>query len=485
MFRRDKFAFCGAMPRRLCGPHFALIGPTGSGKTLLLRALLATALFHRGRLASSAIIGDIKGDWLAILAAYDKSITRSVRVTDPMLELCSEVPSLAHDVTDATSAQVLSEAIIPKKESLTQPFFDDASRAILSSTVQALQLLSPGCWTLDDVVRITLSPPLLVATLERVPYLLERVRSTLSAAAEGQAAGVLASLMTHLEPLAPLAACAARIPGRFSLDAHIRDDASPRLLLLSSDSRHEVGLRALNRIYFELAARTIEAMPEVEEGDEKLWVVLDENPAHGRLPRLANLMRTSRTKGTRICLATQGLAADAGVYGGERAAFELYGNCASLAFTNPVSGMSEQFMHQQMGQQEVIRTSTSEQHGGSGYSSSESHSVTTAQPVSSSAFSTLGGPSKRNGVPAVVRCDSMWSADRVAPSFLRRFLRPVDRGLIEAAKQRRPATFLQPQPFTQQDAERLSLRWPLPAVAEGELFGVRLEPNHPQPLRVL
>ncbi len=466
--KNDTLAFCGQdIPRHGCGgPHSGFLGPPGCGKTLQMRALVRTALFPRGRLATNCLCFDIKNEWVAHLTAMGLQ-PNQLMVSNPMSPLCSAAPDFAADFSTETSAATLAETLIPMGQNLSQPFFPEAARLCLAALVVALGRRTDS-WNLRHLVYIARRPTHVALLLRGEPDLLSRVQHVISQHAPGQAAAVLATISVALGPIAPVASAYSHLPA-FSVKQWAQDSSRPHIFVLSSSASNHVGLERINRALFSIACTALEDMPDARDGQERMWMLIDEAAACGKLG-LERALLVLRSKGARTIIANQDLESLARIHGSPQAALGLFANVAMLGVMPPLSPLTMQFVTQQMGQKKVMQTSGSESMGSGGTSNGTSWSQVGVPPVTQAQLSSLGGPSKRNGVAVLARAGVWWKG-RVEPAWLRRHLVEPDQRALEASQQQRPAHWQMENPLDESEAQLLRLPWPLPEAPPADLFG--------------
>ena len=469
LFRRksDTLAFCGQdIQRHAFGPHFGYLGPPGAGKTATMRPLVCTGLFPLGRLVTNCLAFDIKNEWAAHLVAMGLQ-AEQLLVSNPMSPLCTVAPDFAADFGTETAAATLAETLVPMKENVNQPFFPEAARLVLSCIVVALSRRS-SYWTLRHLVYSSRRPVLVAHLIREEPDLLSRVEHIISQHAPGQAAAVLATIAVALGPIAPIASAYSHLP-TFSVKQWAQDPSKPHALLLSSSASNHVGLERINKALFSIVCDAIEDLPDARPTQERMWMLVDEAAACGKLA-LDRALRVLRSKGVRAVLANQDLESLARVYGSPQAALGLFSNITMLGVMPPLSPLTMSLVTQQMGRKKMLQTSGSESHGSGHNTTSTSWNQVGAAPITQAELSSLGAPSLKNGIPVLARAGVWWQG-RIKPSWLSRHLVEPDARALAASQQQRPAYWQTELDFSESEARMLQLPWPLPEAPPTGLFG--------------
>jgi hypothetical protein len=163
------------LPRASSTQHFAAIGSTGSGKTMLLRLLMQSVIPHiKEGSDSRALIYDAKADILPILDGM--GVNAPVWILNPFDER-SAAWEIGVDVTAPATAQQIATILIAPGKNESQPFFTDAARALLTGVMISFIKRSPGKWLLSDVIhatRTTQSLREVLSATEETKYLIDQ-----------------------------------------------------------------------------------------------------------------------------------------------------------------------------------------------------------------------------------------------------------------------------------------------------------------------
>lgn len=384
------------LPEASATQHFAAIGSTGSGKTMLLRLLMQSVIprIKEGS-DSRALIYDAKADILPILDGM--GVTAPVWILNPFDER-SSAWEMGVDVTAPATAQQIATILISPSKNESQPFFTDAARALLTGVMISFMKRSPGKWLLSDVIHATRTRQTLVEVLsatQETKYLIEQYLD------EGITANnILSSLATKLQPFEFIAAAWDRAESRISLREWLSSDS---ILVLGNDEAVRSALDSINRVIFR---RIVElTLAESESATRRTWFFLDELRQAGALDGLNNLLTAGRSKGACVVLGAQDIEGLREVYG-ENKANELLGLCGHKALLRLDSPVTAKWASELFGTVEDLETRRSHSTGSSqglghtntssGTQVSEQHIV--REVVLPSELLSIPFPSRSNGM---------------------------------------------------------------------------------------
>ena len=362
------------LPHESATQHFAAIGSTGSGKTMLLRLLMQSVLPHiKEGSDSRALIYDAKADILPILDGM--GVNAPIWILNPFDER-SAAWEMGVDVTAPATAQHIATILISPAKNESQPFFTDAARALLTGVMISFMKRSPGKWLLSDVIHATRTTQALSEVLsatEETKYLVNQYLN------EGITANnILSSLATKLQPFEFIAAAWDRAERKISLRDWV---ASESILVLGNDEAVRSALDSINRVIFR---RIVElTLAESESATRRTWFFLDELRQAGALDGLNNLLTAGRSKGACVVVGAQDIEGLREVYG-ENKANELLGLCGHKAVLRLDSPITAKWASELFGTVEDFETRLSHSSGTSeslGHSNTSSGSQTSEQHV--------------------------------------------------------------------------------------------------------
>jgi hypothetical protein len=350
--------------------HFKLIGTTGTGKSTGIREMLAAAL----RRGDRAIFADPDGGYLArffdasredvILSPFDAQ----GRKWDPFAEI-EEDPDI----------EALAHALIPDPAD-AEPIWSQHARSFLIQLLR--QCLQTDCRDDRELLRLVVSAPLaelreLLAGTPAGPFveagnerMFGSIRSTASS-------GLTALEHTTRQKALP-----------FSVRHWVRSGTGGALFL-PYKAGEITALRTLISAWMRLAIT--EAMAQ-DEGDQRLWLVVDELDALGPIDGLKDALARLRKFGGRCVLGFQSIAQVRGTYG-HAAGDTIVENCGStllLRCSASDKGGTSEFASTLIGDREVIQVTRSRTRSrGIGSSSTKSEQVRTERAVLASEIEQL------------------------------------------------------------------------------------------------
>ena len=269
------------LPQRAAYGHFAIVGATGSGKTLLLGGLglrCPIATFH---------------PLDARCVAWD----------------------MAADITSPAAALQAATLLVPKAQQDANPFFSNAARHLMSAALLALILQAPGRWTLRHLLLVLRSESLLRQVLAQTEF-----TRPLLQYGEHPATfqNILSTLLTRIAPFEIIAAAWDRAEHKLSLRAALEQEA---ILILANDEDNRAAIDTIKQWLFKRLSELVLAREgRPEDSPRATWLFLDEVRQAARLDGLSALITKGRSKGAVVLLGFQGIE----VYGRE-AANELVG----------------------------------------------------------------------------------------------------------------------------------------------------------------
>lgn len=389
------------MSRRYGTEHFLAVGASGSGKTTLINNLLRTVFVpstqtqakqnpERTALTAKAIVYDPKQEILPLLYSIfqetDENIRaggHSVRVLHPLDTRCSAW-DMAQDIDGPVSARQLASILVQDSSTgrATESFFTDATRDLLTGVLLAFVECVPNAhmWRFRDVLLAMMYEPYLRFILDfpsmrdgRSLPSLNRLRTSYLDTEDKRTTGnIRASINTKLcvyEPIAAMwdAAMEARASRVFSIKQWV-NGPSKQVLVLGNDEASRVSIDAINQALFKRATEYILAREEVSadersNGENQIWVFLDEVREAGKLDGLSRLMTKGRSKGACVVLGFQDIDGLRDVYG-EEVANEIVAQCNNIAVLRLNSPETAQWASELFGRRKLLS-------GNKGYSMNE------------------------------------------------------------------------------------------------------------------
>lgn len=327
--------------------HFKLIGTTGTGKSTVIRELLAVALDRGDR----AVITDPGGEYLArfhdpgrgdvILNPFD---SRSVQ-WDPFAE-----------VRQPYDAEQLASSLIPATEDASGREWRGYARTLLTAVVrrchEAGRHDAAELWRLLAMAPSTELRPVVAGTPAQ-PFLEPE-----NARMFGSIRSVAGSAAAALEHVRAQRARAFSVRDWIGLGSGA--------LFLPYQANQIAALRSIIATWVRLAI--FETMSG-ESADRRLWLVVDELDALGAIDGLKDALARLRKFGGRCVLGFQSIAQVSSTYGAGEAQ-TIVENCANtlvLRCSASEHGGTSQFASRLIGEREVARRSISRGRDGGGF----------------------------------------------------------------------------------------------------------------------
>jgi type IV secretory pathway TraG/TraD family ATPase VirD4 len=337
-------------PARLAHGHIAVVGATGSGKTMVQRLLLQSVLDQVGRgLGHRAILYDAKQDALSLLAGMD--VKCRVRLLNP-LDVRASAWDMARDITAPASALQAAAMLIPETKGDANPFFTNAARHLLYGTLLGLIASRPGKWTLREAILIVRDKGQLknvLASVTQNAALLQYFEHAPTLQ------NILSTVLTYTAPYEILAATWAHANDSFSLNDWLSGEG---ILILGNDEGNRTALDTINRLIFRRLTELILRQPETDpRSTRRTWFFLDEVREAGNLDGLSRLLTKGRSKGAAVVLGFQDIAGLRDLYG-KGAADELVGQCNTKIFLRLNSPETAEWASKVIGSQEVFEIKT-------------------------------------------------------------------------------------------------------------------------------
>ena len=344
------------VPSPVAYSHAAIVGATGSGKTLVQRLLMQSVLPRIGQgFGHRALIYDAKQDVLSVLAGMKLSCP--IRTLNP-LDARAAAWDMAADITSPASAFQVASLLIPESKGDSNPFFSSAARHLLYGALVAFIQKPGGRWTFRELL-LTLREPV------RLKYHLEKCEATRHLLQyfehTGTSQNILSTMLTYLAPFEVIAATWDHAPQSLSLTRWIEEES---ILVLGNDEANRTAVEAMNRLIFRRLSEIILSQPELsrfEADSRRTWLFLDEVREAGKLEGLSRLLTKGRSKGAAVVLGFQDIAGLHDVYGKD-VAEELVGQCSIKVILRLNSPDTAAWASRLIGSREVIESRRSQSH---------------------------------------------------------------------------------------------------------------------------
>jgi len=315
--------------------HFKLLGTTGTGKSTAIRELLAGALARGDR----ALIADADGGYLKAF----HNPARGDRILNPFEPRAARW-DLFGEIVEPHDAEQLARALIPDYDgpdrnwrrygrTFLAALLRQLHRGRVTDLAQLYRLLTIAPLAeLRDLLAATPAAPFFSA---ENPKFFESVRSITT---------------VHLEALEHLA----RQQASESLSLRRWTREGQGVLFLPYRAGQIASLHQVLSAWLRLAIfETLNA----EEGDQRLWFVIDEFDALGAIDGLKDALARLRKFGGRCILGLQSIAQARGLYGDTEAQtiIENCGNTLILRCSASERGGTAEFASHLIGRREILR----------------------------------------------------------------------------------------------------------------------------------
>jgi type IV secretory pathway TraG/TraD family ATPase VirD4 len=351
----EKIQVHAAVPLTLAGvsippadetKHFKIIGTTGTGKSTAIRQLLSAALSRGDRV----VVADPDGGFLN--RYYDPE--RGDVILNPF-DPGARKWDLFGEITEDYDIDQLALALIPDSGNEDR-IWNEYARTLLTEVIRQLRRTE----TCDDR---KLSRILNRADDDELRAMLEGTTAArfFKQGNEKMLAGIQATLASAVRVLEYTTKHEAR---PLSVRAWVRGGRAGLgtgrggVLFLPYKAAEIAALRRLISAWMRLSI--FEAM-NCEEGDQRLWFIVDELDALGEIDGLKDALARLRKFGGRCVLGFQSIAQVSGLYGKGTAEtiVENCGNTLILRCSASERGGTSEFASKLIGQREVIHTSLS------------------------------------------------------------------------------------------------------------------------------
>lgn len=326
--------------------HFKIIGTTGTGKSTAIRQILSAALERGDR----AIIADPDGGYMN--RYYDPK--RGDVILNPFNPNAHKWDLFA-EITDDFDIEELARSLVP------DPNDDDRiwtgyARTLFSQIVRQMRSSNK------------VNEKLLARLVNRAGDSELRMMLEDTAAARffkegnekmlGSTQGVLASAMEMYKYIAEQSGAPLSVRKWVREGRSVLNGGRGGVLFIPYKAGEIAALRPLISAWMRLGI--FEAM-NCEEGDQRLWFIIDELDALGKIDGLKDALARLRKFGGRCVLGFQSIAQVSGVHGRSDAEtiVENCGNTLILRCSASERGGTSEFASKLIGQREVIHTTMS------------------------------------------------------------------------------------------------------------------------------
>lgn len=445
LFREgDAGIFWGGLwlPEWMVTTHFAIMGTTGSGKTISIRLFLQSIvplLYQQSD--RRLLIYDAKQDTLSHLLGMEPCVP--IHLINPF-DVRGSAWAIAEDCDEPAVAQQIAAIFIPEDNGPNR-FFTDTARDILSSVMIAFQLQCPGRWTLRDVIVACARPDTVRDLLSRHASIKDVLANLLD---ERTLSSVLVSLQSHLVPFKTVAAAWDQATSSISLCSWI---ASSDILVLGNDETCRFAVDAINRVIFLRLSQLL--LSQSESSTRRSYLVLDEAREAGKLDGLSSLLTKGRSKGVSVCPGFQDNDGMRSVYGKE-VADEMLGQIAQKVILRLESPSSAEWSSELFGDREQPRGEESIKRGGAEKQDANNADREQRRLILPSEFLSLPPCNMANGLTGYSLCPMIGAYKfHLTGQQISQWLAPRLTDMNDFV--RRPAEHQHLRPWTKEDSQRL------------------------------
>jgi hypothetical protein len=325
--------------------HFKIIGSTGTGKSTAIQEILAAAVGRGDR----AIIADPDGGYLRRFYEPDRDVI--LNPFDPDARKWD----LFGEITTAYDVDQLTRSLIPDAGG-RDPVWSGYARTVLSAVIQ--QAINVNRRSDAELVRLLNQAHLdelrtLLPGTSAEPFLHEGNEKMFGSARSVAASAIDTLKYTVAHKAEPL-----------SVRQWVRDGAARQnggsggILFFPYKAGEIAALASMISAWMRLGI--FQALDQ-EEGDQRLWFVVDELDALGAIDGLKDALARLRKFGGRCVLGFQSIAQVSGTYGKSVAEtiVENCGNTLILRCSASEHGGTSEFASKLIGQREVLHTTYS------------------------------------------------------------------------------------------------------------------------------
>ena len=320
--------------------HFKFIGTTGTGKSTAIHELLETALLRGDR----AVIADPDGGYLKRFYRRERGDV----ILNPF-EPDSARWDLFGEISNDYDVDQLARSLIPDHEGSDRSWRGYARTFFSAVTAQAHAAGSRDVRELYRLLVVAGTPELkiLVTGTPAQPFLEEHNGRMFDSIRSVTASAVGSLDYVSRQTSQPL-----------SVRQWVSDEGRRGVLFIPYRAGQVAALRSTISAWMRLAI--FEALQK-EEGDQRLWFVVDELDALGQIDGLKDALARLRKFGGRCVLGFQSAAQVSSTYGQGEAntLVENCGNTLILRCSGSEHGGTSQFASRLIGEREVLRTSIS------------------------------------------------------------------------------------------------------------------------------
>lgn len=287
------------IPEALSRRHLLIAGQTGSGKSTVLMQHLDAIMEARRR----ALVNDFKGELVERFYRPDKDL-----ILNP-LDSRGLGWTIFNELKSKPDLSAIAGSLIPPskgEDRFWSAAAQDVLRGVMAYCYSSNNRTNAALW------RAVTSPIKEIAGMCQDTASGQAGFSYIQDASSKQAAGVIAVLMSYVSWLeyAP--------DGPFSL-RDWAENVSDQITFITSIEEVSNTLKPYLSLFADLAGKRLLALPDSDDINNSIYLVLDEFGNMQRLPSVKRLLTAGRSKGVIVEIGVSELAAIESIYGREDA----------------------------------------------------------------------------------------------------------------------------------------------------------------------
>jgi len=309
--QKDSVLWSGLkIPEEDCNKHFAIIGKSGSGKSMTIRLLMQSVLPSivpgSGR---RAIVYDDKRNFLPAISAMPLHEDVPIYNLNPF-DKRSVAWDISKDLSHISEASTFADLLIGSRnyKGENPRFFDDHASLIVSGLIKAFMIEAPGRWTFRDVFVCLRDLRFLMGVLMSCDYTKADMGRFFGA--EKTSWNTIQTIASHLSEYEFLASAWEDIDTKISLKDWMDKEA---ILVLANVESSSTALQAINQMLISKITQLL--LDQTERKDQKTWFFLDEVQSMGRIEKLVPLLTRTRSKDGCCVLGFQDFQGFQSIYG--------------------------------------------------------------------------------------------------------------------------------------------------------------------------
>lgn len=321
--------------------HLGFAGSTGTGKSTALKEVLTTLVRRVEERGDKAICIDNRGEFISLFGGG------ADKILNPFDGRSAKWSPFAEIRDPRVDFRMLSRSLYPSRPN-SQPEWDDFAKNLFANVMMKLAQDPGRSPDPGEVLRLVT-----MAEKEELEGFLKGTSSSISSSAENAKmfAGIRSTLANALDTWSILDPS-----GTFSIREWVRSPEGG-FLWLPYMPQHRASLEYLISGWIDLAINEILSLGE--NRSRKIWLLVDETTAIGKIPILIDGLTLGRKPGLSVILGFQSVAQLKKVYG-DQDAQTVVSNTRNKLVLAQGSHLDAQFWADELGKREYIEEERSE-----------------------------------------------------------------------------------------------------------------------------